>query len=83
MSIEVEETYCEMCETSKQIHKNGLCYECWAEETEYNCDYCEDTGKVEVMEYVWKGDPHMAPTGMRVCPHCCPNDDDAELDQDR
>lgn len=74
----IEKDICEVCEIEKDLYKSGICKECYDEEAtpEYDCEYCEDTGEVDVMEYVWKGDPHMAPTGTRRCPHCCPSDDD-------
>lgn len=36
-------------------------------EPEYDCELCEDTGEVDVLETVWQGEPHQAPTGTRKC----------------
>lgn len=34
---------------------------------EFNCDICEDTGETTVMETVYAGEPHQAPTGTQTC----------------
>lgn len=37
------------------------------EDEGYDCEFCNDTGKVTVMETVYQGEPHLAPTGTEVC----------------
>lgn len=34
---------------------------------EFECDICEDTGETTVMETVYAGEPHVAPTGTQTC----------------
>jgi hypothetical protein len=31
------------------------------------CDICGGTGEVDVMGFVWPGEPHMAPIDSRIC----------------
>jgi len=37
------------------------------DEDEEVCEHCDGTGEVTVMETVWAGEPHQAPTGTRKC----------------
>lgn len=44
------------------------CKQCKREcETEEVCADCLDTGEVAEMDYVYPGEPHMAPIGTRKC----------------
>lgn len=46
------------------------CLECENDcEVEEVCADCLGTGEVPIMEYVYPGEPHMAPIGIKPC-HC-------------
>ena len=47
------------------------------------CEMCGGTGEMTTMEYVYAGEPHMAPIGTRPC--LCQSkkdEDEVELDDD-
>lgn len=48
---------------------NGICQDCLDHcgINKFDCDICEDTGKVGCMEAVYPGEPHMADIGEQMC----------------
>lgn len=55
----------------------NTCYKCKKEcEIEEVCETCLGTGEVDVMEYVYPGEPHMAPIDTGRCPDCYSDESD-------
>lgn len=46
-------------------------------ETAYECEFCEDTGRVRVMAPVYENEPYMADTESEIC-SCRLDNDDAD-----
>lgn len=43
---------------------------------DFDCEFCEDTGENTIMETVYAGEPHQAPTGTQKCICRLPDADD-------
>lgn len=53
-----------------------------------DCEFCGGTGEVETMDYVYRGEPHMAPIGVQDCicvtgRHCDDETDEFLSDKER
>lgn len=46
------------------------------------CETCDGTGEVTTMEYVYPGEPHMAPIGTAPCPDCSLREREYEPDDE-
>lgn len=64
--------YCEVCNKANLTPDDydcvatGVHYVC-GNKVEEVCAHCLGTGEVSIMDYVYPGEPHMAPIGTKRC----------------
>lgn len=51
------------------------------DEEDDTCEFCDGTGEVDVMESVYAGEPHQAPTGTKKCICQLSDADDERIDE--